>query len=95
MPGHQWLPPRLSLGASFYFKIFVNDLDEGIECILSKFGDDAKLGGTFDLLEVRKALQRDLHKLDWGAKSNYVAFNRAKYHVLHLSLNKPIERYRL
>lgn len=74
------------------FNIIMNDLDDEVEC---KFTDETKLGRNIKLLNSRKALQRDLDKLDQWTVSNCMAFNKVKCQVPHLGHNSPMQQYRL
>jgi len=63
--------------------VFINDLDSRVECALSKFANDTKLGEPVDSLKSREALERDLDRLDSWAIMNHMKF---KSQILHLGL---------
>ncbi|PKU49317.1 rna-directed dna polymerase from mobile element jockey-like [Limosa lapponica baueri] len=76
-------------------RVVVNGVKSSWQQVTSGVPPGSVLGGSVDLLEGRKALQRDLDKLDQWAKASGMRFNKTKCRVLHLGHNNPMQHYRL
>ncbi|GAB0190793.1 mitochondrial enolase superfamily member 1 [Grus japonensis] len=77
------------------FNVFINDLDVGLEGVVSEFADDTKLGGAVDSVKGGEALQRDLDRLGNWAITNRMRFNKRKCWILYLGRGNPGYTYRL
>ena len=78
------------------FIIFIDDIDmcaKDVECIISKFADDTKLGKSICNNNDAKELQTVVDRLwDWSVKWG-MEFNVKKCKVMHLGKNNPGTSY--
>ena len=70
----------------------ISELDEGLECILSKSSDDTKLRRVTDIPEGCAAIQQDLESC---AEKDFMRFSKDKCIVLYLGRNNCLHQYRL
>jgi len=76
------------------FNILIEDLEDGIECTLSKAADGTNLGGEANALAGRAAIDRVLERQKkWAVRNSRKS--RRKHHVLHLGWRYPMQLYRL
>ncbi|TRZ18726.1 hypothetical protein HGM15179_008409 [Zosterops borbonicus] len=76
------------------FNIFINDVDNEIECTLSKLADDMELNSATGTPEGWDATQGDLDKLEKEAQKNFKKLRKykAKY-KLYLGQDNPRHKY--
>ena len=75
-----------------YCILFINNLERGIECTLSKFADDTKLAGATDRTEGRNIIQRDLDRHEKWVHVNQMRFSKDKCNTRYVCrLGEPSE----
>ena len=85
--------PQGSVLGPILFLIYVNDIDDGIICKISKFADDTKIASKVTSTLERETLQSDLNRLVSWASEWQMKFNIEKCKVLHIGSNNDCVQY--
>ena len=87
--------PQGSVLGPVLFLIYVNDLDDGLTCKVSKFADDTKISSKVITTQEKEALQSDLDRLSSWANKWQMKFNVSKCKVLHIGTNNDQVQYEM
>ena len=87
--------PQGSVLGPVLFLVYINDIDEGVTGIISKFADDTKIASTVACNNQVKEMQNNLDRLsEWG-KIWHMSFNTDKCKVLHIGYRNEKAIYNL
>ena len=85
--------PQGSVLGPVLFLIYVNDIDDGLTCKISKFADDTKIASKVNTALDRETLQSDLDRLAAWANEWQMKFNVDKCKVLHIGSHNDHVQY--
>ena len=85
--------PQGSVLGPVLFLIYVNDIDDGLVCKVSKFADDTKIASKVTTTQDRETLQSDLDQLTRWANKWQMKFNVDKCKVLHIGKRNDHVQY--
>lgn len=85
--------PQVVILGSIPCSIFINDIDDGIECTLCEFGDGKNSGGVVDQMVVLP-FRGPLLVWENGQRGSHEGQQREML-ILHLVRNNPMRQYRL
>eukprot|EP00061_Rhincodon_typus_P003220 g19567.t1 len=80
--GDKWCSARVSVGTTL-FTLYINDLDEGTEGILTRFLDNTRIDREAGSIVEAGWLQKDLDMLGEWAKKWQMVYNVGKCEVMH------------
>ena len=75
--------PQGSVLGPLLFVIYINDLEEDVAGLNSKFADDTKIAGVADSDEHCQRIQQDIDRLENWAEKWQMEFNPDKCEVMH------------
>ena len=85
--------PQGSVLGPILFLVYINDIDEGLTCTISKFADDTKIANNVLTNDQVQEFQTNLGKLSNWAKTWQMSFNTDKCKVLHIGYRNEKRNY--